>query len=186
MSLFSSIGKLVKKGLGAVSGVAQKIAPYASIIPGPTGTIGKVLTIASGIATGAAVLKGSQGMSVVQSGLPMLPGAGVLRKALPAVGRALPGIIGAGKSLVQSGGLARIGKAAARAAGYIVSGYYIYDAAGNLVGQTARRRMNPMNYRALTRACRRVKSAKKILKKVERLTGTHHRAPPRAAPKRKC
>ena len=66
-------------------------------------------------------------------------------------------------------------KRAAAAAGYIVIGGLVYDAAGNLMGKAASRRMNPLNHRALSRAIRRVKGAKRICRKVESITGSRAR-----------
>jgi hypothetical protein len=68
-------------------------------------------------------------------------------------------------------GVRKWSKRAATAAGYIVTGGLVYDSAGNLIGQATTRRINPMNHRALNRAIRRVCAAKKISKKIEKLTG---------------
>lgn len=72
-----------------------------------------------------------------------------------------------------------ISRTAASAAGYILIGKYYYDQAGMLVGVKTTRRLNPLNHRALRRAIRRVKSARKICNQVEKIAGPRRRAPPR-------
>jgi len=132
---------------------------------------------------------------MVSGMLPALPAvvAGGIR-ALPALGRIIPGAgavagaaAGAIARRVTKQGFTAMSKKAAKAAGYFVVGQWIYDQAGNLIAQAPARRMNPLNHRALSRACRRIKSAKRILKKVERITGGSTKracAPRRVA--RKC
>ena len=91
------------------------------------------------------------------------------RKALPAL-RSLPG---AGAVVAAAGGAGgRIGgvvRAIGKGAGAAATGYAIYDAAGNLIGHQRKkgRRMNPMNYRALKRAARRIKAARKFVKLID-------------------
>jgi hypothetical protein len=84
-------------------------------------------------------------------------------------------------------GLQVVSKRAARALGYVTLGGLVYDLAGNLVGETSTRRMNPLNAKALNRSIRRVCAAKKISKKIEKLTGTSPRRKAVCAPRaRKC
>lgn len=99
------------------------------------------------------------------------------------------GVIKAGAALGLVGGAAKVATSASRAlvpigkavakpgvgkivAGGIagtVAGDYLYDKAGNIIGTRRRtRRMNPMNVKAARRAIRRVKSARKILKSIEK------------------
>jgi hypothetical protein len=107
----------------------------------------------------------------------MLPGpVGAIAKAGAALG------IGAGvakvavsssKALVPLGGKViskpGVGKIAAATVGGTIAGDYLYDAAGNIVGQHRRhRRMNVLNGKAATRAIRRVKGVRKMLQKIER------------------
>lgn len=66
-------------------------------------------------------------------------------------------------------------RAAAKAAGYIVIGATVFDGDGNEVGRVAGRRMNPLNHRALSRAIRRVKGAKRICRKVDSIVGSRAR-----------
>jgi len=159
MSLLKRIGKGLKK-------VVSKVGPLAAAIPGPVGVIagaaGSILA-----AKQAAV----QPMGMVGT----LPALGGVVRALPtALPRVLPGIGAATRTIggaVARGGIRKWSKAAAKAAGYTIVGQAIYDAAGNLIGHTSRRRINPLNHRALSRAITRVCSAKKIVKKIEKLTG---------------
>lgn len=105
---------------------------------------------------------------------------GTLR-AIPGIGRvtAFGGTVarGAAAAWKRAPGWSR---AAAKAAGYIVIGATVFDGSGNEVGRIAGRRMNPLNHRALSRAIRRVKGAKRICRKVESITGTKRRAAPRS------
>ena len=97
---------------------------------------------------------------------------GTLR-AIPQLGR--QAYVGAARLAGQFPRVVKWTKRAAAAAGYLVIGGLVYDAAGNLIGKAASRRMNPLNHRALSRAIRRVKGAKRICRKVESITGTRAR-----------
>lgn len=159
MSLLKSIGKFAKR-------VVKKAAPLASFIPGPVGAIATA---------GGSVLAARKAAVQPMGMLGTLPALGGIARTLPTVlPRVLPGVgaaVGRGVSTVARGGIRRWSKAAAKAAGYTIVGQAIYDAAGNLIGHTSRRRINPLNHRALSRAITRVCSAKKIVKKIEKLTG---------------
>lgn len=103
---------------------------------------------------------------------------------LPAVGTAVVrtggAVVAAGRRFLNTPG-GKWTKRAIRELGLIVVGGLVYSAAGELLGSTARRRMNPMNARALRRAIRRVKSARGICNDIERMlprrtvhSGTRH------------
>lgn len=97
----------------------------------------------------------------------ILPGLG----SLPALGRALPAIGQIAGGLIKSPGIRKWSRRAAKAAGYVISGIYVYDIAGNIVGEVQRsRRINPLNARALNRAMKRVCKARDIAKKVEKIS----------------
>lgn len=141
MSLLKKIGK----GLGRV---VKKIAPIASVIPGPVGAIGRAASGAlGGISTAALTLPA----------LPAVVGAG------GAIVRSLPGVGAAAGRVLRS----PVGRAVAGGA----AGAAIFDAAGNLIGfKKKKRRINPLNHKALTRALRRVERAKKTCSRVNRIT----------------
>jgi hypothetical protein len=178
MSLFSSIGKVLK-------GAVKAVAPLASMVPGPIGIAGRVITAGTMIGSAAGVAAAA-GRALPN--LPaVIPGAGRIVSTVGRVG-GVGAVVGAARgAAARYPGVVKWTKRAAEAAGYYVIGRQILDSSGMLVGQTAVRRINPLNHRALSRACRRIKSAKKILKKVERITGGSARrtscAPKRA---RKC
>lgn len=93
---------------------------------------------------------GSVGLGAVKA-LPALP---KIAAGLPAVVRSAPGI-------------GKIG----RAVGAAATGAAVYDAAGNFLGtRKRRRRINPLNHRALNRALKRVEKAKKAMKRVNAIT----------------
>lgn len=103
---------------------------------------GPIGTVARAVGVGGVVAGAAKA-------LPALP------KMLPAVVRSAPGI---GKTVVRTVGTAATGAA-------------IYDAAGNLIGtRRRRRRINPLNHRALNRALKRVEKAKKAMKRVNAIT----------------
>lgn len=168
MSLLKRLGKVVKK-----------IAPVASFVPGPIGAIGKVASVVG--ASRAAMIPGTS--AFVAGALPRAVGA--LPRVLPGVG-AVGGTIarGVGRA-VTSGAARKWSKRAAKLAGYAIIGAGVYDSMGNLVGTAARRKINPLNHRALDRAVRRVCAAKKVLKRVEKLTGGSTRKRVACAPKSK-
>lgn len=122
--------------------VIGKVANVAKFVPGPVGAVARVASVAG--AVGGAV---SASRSVAKA----LP-------ALPAVTRSLPGI-------------GRVAGTVGRAVGAAATGYAIYDAAGNFIGNRKRsRRINPLNYRALNRALSRVEKAKHAMKRVNAIT----------------
>jgi len=97
---------------------------------------------------------GGPGMMTSMAALPALPGAGgAMTTALRTYG---PGLI-------------KMGKKAAEAAGYIISGIWIFDQAGNIVGQVKKHKMNYMNGKAARRAVRRIKGVRKICHSIERM-----------------
>lgn len=116
---------------------------------------------------------------VVKSALPLVPGpigtiaktvAGITAgtaaiKTIGSVGKTLPAIGSIGKAVLPG-----IGKVA-KVAGAAATGYAIYDAAGNFLGNRKRsRRINPMNYRAANRALKRIEKAKKLMDRLGRIT----------------
>lgn len=117
-----------------VRGAGKIIGKAASFVPGPIGTIAKIGT---GLAAGVGASRKMAGP--VMAGLPAirsLPGAGAV------------------------GGAVRVG---GKIAGAAATGAILYDAAGNIIGQRKRsKRINPLNHKALTRALRRVCSAKNL------------------------
>jgi hypothetical protein len=157
----SLLGKITK-GVGKL---ISKAAPLASAIPGPIGI-------------GATVL------GTVLSKTPKATQAGML-PALPAVigagARVLPGL---GRVVTTAGKVA--GSRVGRAVGAAATGIAIYDAAGNFLGTRKKyRRMNPMNYRALKRAVKRIKGARKFVKLIDKVGGPVHKSRGACAPKRR-
>lgn len=94
---------------------------------------------------------------------PALPPARV-PPSLPPAGVPYPGRI---PPIPSRGG--RMGPTLSRAAVLAAGGYqigrWLYDAAGNLLGQTPRRRMNVLNPRALRRSMRRVEGFARFAKR---------------------
>ena len=183
MSLFSGLKRIVKKAVPIASGFL-------------TGGIGGAVQGAISKTSSQRVLPGgglvNTGMSTagIFGGMPSFGGPPMSRASmLPAItgiARAIgPGAI-AGAVRLGRRGLQIISKNKAKALGYIITGGLVYDAAGNLMGETSTRRMNPLNHRALNRAIRRVCGAKKISKKIEKLTGTGTRRARCAPARRKC
>lgn len=184
MSLLSKLAKKAGKAL-------KKIAPIAApLIGGPVGTI------LGGIAGGRGGGGGVAAPPTMNMGMfPALPPiAATIGRSLPAViPRVLPGL---GTAARAGGAVARVarspavkkwGRRAINAAGWYTVGSAVFDAAGNYMGQVGRRRMNPLNHRALRRAISRVKSAKKICAQVERIAGPRRaRAAPCPPRGRKC
>lgn len=66
-------------------------------------------------------------------------------------------------------GLIKMGKKAAEALGYIVTGGWIFDQAGSIIGQVKKPKMNYMNGKAAKRAVRRIKGVRKICHSIERM-----------------
>jgi hypothetical protein len=108
--------------------------------------------------------------SVYQSTPASYP-AGTGGPLMNSMGAALPALrtAGAGAMRTYGPGLLKMGKKAAEAAGYLVTGMWIVDETGNIVGQVKRAKMNYMNGRAAKRAVRRVKGAMKLLRNIERM-----------------
>lgn len=190
MSLLSKLAK----GAGKLIG---KVAPIASIIPGPVGVagrilggLGKVAGTAATIAGVAAVMKPtirpggpggpiSMGMGPSAIGLPVIGAAArVATRALPGVGAAVAG--GARAALGAGRGLLRRFPRSAKILGQLglfAAGGFVYDQAGNLVGRVAYRRMNPLNAKAAKRAARRIKATHRLCREIESCL------PRRAAPR---
>lgn len=159
MSLFNFgkrlLKKYVKPALGTIAGAVNPV-------------LGAVVQAGQGM--GGTV--GSTPPYMQQAAFPVSAIGGAL-KALP---RVLPGAGAIGGTIARTvgtvgrTGLRKWSARAIRAAGYVTSGYLVYDAAGNLIGEKARRHINPLNPKALNRAIRRVCSAKSISRKIESLT----------------
>lgn len=175
--------------LRRVRSAALKVARYAGkaarFIPGPIGGIARIAGMAA-TGLGAAAL----GTKLA------LPGMRATAMALPA----LPGMVAGGRALVRGAGpLARAGIGAGRALvrkypksaralaelGLFAAGGMVFDAVtGEPVGIVARRRMNPLNHRALRRAISRVCSARRICAQVEQIAGPRRRRV--CAPRKRC
>lgn len=141
----SLFGKILK-------GAAKLAAPVVKTALAAT-PAGRVVT-AAGMIGGAL----SAGRAVVKAA----------PKALPAI-RSLPGV---GKVAT---GAAPVLRSVGRATGAAATGYAIYDAAGNLIGHRKKsRRVNPMNYKALKRAARRIKAARKFVKLIDSVGHPKH------------
>jgi len=155
MSLFSKIFS------------SKNISMAASILPGVAAIIPTKGAISSAIGT-----LGSMAGSL--SGMPSIASPPTLMaNMLPAIRTALPGIAGQAGRIVRSPAAQRVGRwsrRAAEAAGYIVVGSQILDAAGNPVGRVPSRRINPLNARALRRSMSRVRAARGICQRVDELT----------------
>jgi len=122
--------------------VGRAAKTIAPMLPGPIGAVARVVGVGS-------VVAGATGS------------AGALTKALPSI-RALPGV---GRAV------ARIGGRVAKGVGAAATGYAIYDAAGNFLGNKKKhRRINPLNHRALSRALRRIEKVKHAMKRVSAIT----------------
>jgi len=122
-----------------------------TVLAAKTGGFSTAISAVRGVAKTAA------GGAVVAAGLPAIGGA--VTRTLPGIGRVGGAVVGAAGRAVRS--------PVGRAIGAAATGAAIYDAAGNLLGyQKKRRRINPMNWRALNRALRRVEKAKKAAKRI--------------------
>jgi len=156
VSLIKKIGKVLKKGKGLL-----KVAQF---VPGPVGMA------ARGLQAGIAAVSTIGVVKAGQAGIRSLRGTTSM-SMMPRVMGGLPAVLpGAGAIL---GGVAgRIGmRGIARTVAGGAVGAAIFDAAGNLIGYgKKRRRINPLNYRALKRALRRVEGAHNAMKRVGRIT----------------
>lgn len=186
MSLFSKIKKAVIKGSKylpalaaavpsskALAGAAQAFQTGASIAQGgglssialggaPVTLPGAPMSMASSLPSFPS-LPGQQG-GIVKTGLPLLAlGSAALSGAAALATRAAPVALAAGRAALPF-----IKKNAAKALGWISVGALVYDAAGNLMGRTSKRQMNPLNQRAARRAIRRIKRVRKIVNSIER------------------
>lgn len=193
----------LKKALKKVGKIAMKAAPLISLVPGVGQIAGPALMAinAAKAARGArpqAAPGGSDfgsfdltGMAMQQVGYAPSTGA-VAPSRAPVPRGGVPRGAGGGPvrqgpirmptgrpKMTPWGYVGTISRTAASAAGYILIGKYYYDQAGMLVGVKTTRRLNPLNHRALRRAIRRVKSARKICNQVEKIAGPRRRAPPR-------
>lgn len=161
--------------------IGRVVGRVARVLPGPVGAAARTIaTVGGAVGAARATVRGARTpttMSAMPGGiggalpaLPSLPGAGPAARA--------GAVIAGGRALMRNPTVQRWSRRAARAAGYAVAGSLIYDAAGNIIGQAKSRRMNPLNHRALKRAIRRVKSAKKICNEVEKIAGGRRRSSP--------
>jgi hypothetical protein len=142
VSLLKKLGKTLSKGVRAVGKLAVKATPAGRVL----GALRGVTAAGGGIAAA--------------SMLPALPAiGGAVARSLPGIGRVGGAVAGAAGRVIRS--------PVGRAVGAAATGVAIYDAAGNMLGyQKKRRRINPMNWRALNRALRRVEKAKKAAKRI--------------------
>jgi hypothetical protein len=158
-----SLLKKITKGVGKL---VSKVTPLASMIPGPIGIGASVL---------GSVLSKTPKVTQAGMALPMLPAV------IGAGARVLPGLGRIGTTVGKVVG-SRVGKAVGAAA----TGIAIYDAAGNFLGTRKKyRRMNPMNYRALKRAVKRIKGARKFVRLIDKVGGPVHKSRGACAPKRR-
>lgn len=180
MSIFSRLGKGLKKTLRPLVGVAAPIIGGA--LGGPAGvaigrTIGGALSRPRSSAMTAA-------LPSMQTALPAL--------ALPALGTAARVLPGLGRSI---GALSRV--PAVRAAGrlardvgtVVVGGLIIDSMTGQVVGRRRSRRINPLNAKAARRAIRRIKSVRKICLDIERSLPRQRQSracPPPFTRKKRC
>lgn len=179
--LAKTVRKIIPKEIGAVLPGVGMVRDVAAAVEA-RGARGGVATAVQKISIPG--LPGSPG-SQMGGGMSMLP---ALPTIVRGVGAALPAIRqvgGAVARVARSPTVRKWSRRAAAAANLVVIGSLVYDAAGNIVGQVGRRRMNPLNARALRRAISRVKSAKNICQQVERITGGRRRRAPSCAPSRK-
>lgn len=181
MSLWSKVKKAVAKGAKVLPGISQAF-PSSRGLANAAGTLQKVSGVLQGggimtpgINPGGSMPMGMGDFSIpsfptlpgggglVQTGMPGLSAmVGLSKTVLPAVRTGTTAVVAAGKRL-----LPKVNKAAAKALGWVTVGALVYDAAGNLMGQTTTRRMNPLNARAARRAIRRIKSVRKIVRGIE-------------------
>lgn len=186
-----SLWKGIKKAFRPVSKVLKGAAAGGAF--GPWGqfaasTIGGIKAARKGRAWPGGIQAAPGGdfgfgaMGFGPIGLPAL--GGIAARTLPAVGRAVgTGVAFARRLLNTPGG--KWTRKAIRDAGLVVTGGLVFDAAGNLMGSVARRRMNPLNARALRRAIRRVKSARGICRDVESMLPRRKAAAP-CPPRKRC
>lgn len=162
MSLFSGI----LSGISKVLPIAAAIAPSSSRVTQALGTLSTVGKALSGDVSGVPGLV----QSFVPKAAPrILSAAGAPMSTLPA----LPGVgsrVGTAIATVaRSGAVQKFSRRAMQALNLYAIGSIVYDAAtGQPVGQVGRRSMNPLNYRALKRATRRICAYQKINRKIER------------------
>jgi hypothetical protein len=168
MSLFKKLGKVLKAGVKAVS----LAAPF---IPGPLGAVAKGISTIAGQVSG---IRTPPSMAYVQSTGPARPGIGMgmnqggfFPAVLPAIRAGLPAVVGAGRAIAKSG-VVRFTRQQIKQLGLFIAGGFVVDSLGKVYGQAPkRRRMNPLNARALNRAINRVYGANKICKQVHQITG---------------
>lgn len=155
MSLLKKIGKVLKKGKGLL-----KVAQF---IPGPVGAAARGLQAGITAVGAIGVVKAARG------GVQALRGSSM--SAMPRIMGGLPTVLpGAGAIIGGVAGRIGMGKIGRAVVGGAV-GAAIFDQAGNLIGYgKKRRRINPLNYRALKRALRRVEGAHNAMKRVGRIT----------------
>lgn len=103
-----------------------------------------------------------------------MPGGGMMQTAalgaLPAIGSAVARLPGPVRTAAR-GTFGKITREVAKALGYTIVGNQVLDQFGNMVGQVSkRRRINPLNHRALGRAMTRVCAAKRVCERVDNIT----------------
>jgi hypothetical protein len=164
MGLLSSLGDFAKK---IVKVIDNPLTRTALSVTGLSAVGGTLSTLAGNQAAANAQFGAAIG-SIYQSGpSSTTPGTFTQAKAakMPVfLGNTLfPSIPGV------SGAVNTVGKLAAP--GGVVTA--LYDAAGNLIGHTKkRRRMNPTNIKAARRAIRRIRGTRRVLQRIERTLPT--------------
>lgn len=161
--------------LGNLAGGIGKLAGVASFIPGPIGAAARGIYAASSI---VGAVSGGGGRtplppSTAAAGLPAMPGGGRGTALVKAGGALVSAGAGAVRRFAGSPGGKKLG--ALVSAGVDLTGaYYIGKSlfASDGTKLLTNRTMNPMNHRALRRAIRRVKGAKRLAREVEKIT--HH------------
>lgn len=159
MSIFSKLGKSLKKTLRPLVGVAAPILGGA--IGGPLGaSIGKTIGGALSRPRSSAM---TAALPSMQTALPALalPALGTAARILPGIGRSV-GTIAKLPAVRAAGRLARdVGTV-------VVGGLIIDSMTGQVIGRKRSRRINPLNPKAARRAIRRIKSVRKICLDIER------------------
>lgn len=162
----------VSMGESAASVLARapQCAPYLSssvavpqIMPAPPISVPVASQLATFTQGPATVTNAAFNLPALPS-LPSLPAiTGAVTRALPGAGRVIGSAMRAGGSLLR-----RYPTAVGVVGGFLVdaAGQLITDAFGRPV-RRKRRRINPLNVKALKRSVRRIKASRKILHQVE-------------------
>lgn len=169
---------LLSGGTGVVPvSPAVPVAPVAQVPQLPAPVPGQV----GGFQNAAYVTNASLSTALAPV-LKAMPGSGAVVSALGSAARAVAPYAGTAARLLQ-----RYPTAAGIIGGFLVdaAGQWILSPHGKRVS-VKRRRINPLNVRALNRAIRRVHSAKKICSRVDKLVGHHRRRAPPVGCKKRC